>query len=213
MFAFVLVVLRLIFPNHRSLGFLIYNLSLAYIPVLISTYIRFYSIRKKVKILNWILAFIWMIFFPNAPYILTDGLHVMDADSSCLLVDSIIWLYIMLIALWIAIISIGDIELIIRKKISHRLIVHLSIISIILLSAYGIYLGRDLRLNSWDIILKPYSLVQNIYQSFANSSPGFFNWAGVFFYASIIYFAYLVSKVFNPSKFRLNGNSNDRNLQ
>jgi uncharacterized membrane protein len=165
------------------------------------------------KISNWILGFVWLIFFPNAPYILTDGLHVMDADSSYLPIDGIIWVYIMLTAFWIAILSIGDIELIIRDKNSHSLIVHLYIISIILISAYGIYLGRDLRLNSWDIILKPYLLVQSIYQTFANSSPGFFNWAAVFFYASIIYFGYLVSKVFNRSKFRLNGNSNDKDHQ
>jgi uncharacterized membrane protein len=204
-----MVFLRLKIPNHRSLEFLIYNLFLAHIPLIISTYIRFYSIHKKGKILNWILGFVWLIFFPNAPYILTDGLHVLDEDSSYLIIDGIIWVYIMLMAFWIAILSIGDIELIIQEKNTHSTIVHLYIISIILISAYGIYLGRDLRLNSWDLILKPYLLVQNIYQTFANSSPGFFNWTAVFFYASIIYVGYLVSKAFNRSKFRLNGSSND----
>jgi uncharacterized membrane protein len=80
-----MVFLRLKIPNHRSLEFLIYNLFLAHIPLIISTYIRFYSIHKKGKILNWILGFVWLIFFPNAPYILTDGLHVLDEDSSYLI--------------------------------------------------------------------------------------------------------------------------------
>lgn len=200
LFAFLIVALRLVLPSHRSLGFLIYNLCLAYIPLIVSTFIRFYIIRKKLGIWNWILVFVWIIFFPNAPYILTDGIHVMGVDSPLIVLDILIWVYIMIIAFWIAILSIGDIESIIRRHFSHWVFIQVCIVSIVLISAYGIYLGRDLRLNSWDIILKPFLLLENIYQTFVNSSPGFFNWSAVFLYSLIIYSGYLISLVFKRRK-------------
>lgn len=189
--AVLLVICRLILPNHRSLGFLIYNLFLAFIPLIISTYIRYYS-SKKTKISNLICGIIWLIFFPNAPYILTDGLHVIGPSSAFVFIDVVIWIYILLIAFWIALLSLDDIETILLKQVKNRLFVHVVVAFIILISAYGIYLGRDLRLNSWDIVLRPYSLIEFIYQSFANETPGFFNWNAVVFYSIIIYLGYLI---------------------
>ena len=190
--ALLLVICRLILPNHRSLGFLIYNLFLAFIPLIISTYIRYYSSKKNTKITNLICGIIWLIFFPNAPYILTDGLHVIGPSSAYVVIDVAIWIYILLIAFWIALLSLDDIETILMKQVKNRLFVHVLVALIILISAYGIYLGRDLRLNSWDIILRPYSLIEFIYQSFANETPGFFNWNAVVFYSIIIYLGYLI---------------------
>ena len=190
--ALLLVICRLILPNHRSLGFLIYNLFLAFIPLIISTYIRYYSSKKNTKLSNLICGIIWLIFFPNAPYILTDGLHVIGPSSAYVVIDVAIWIYILLIAFWIALLSLDDIETILMKQVKNRLFVHVLVALIILISAYGIYLGRDLRLNSWDIILRPYSLIEFIYQSFANETPGFFNWNAVVFYSIIIYLGYLI---------------------
>ncbi len=189
--AVLLVICRLILPNHRSLGFLIYNLFLAFIPLIISTYIRYYS-SKKTKISNLICGIIWLIFFPNAPYILTDGLHVIGPSSAFVFIDVVIWIYILLIAFWIALLSLDDIETILLKQVKNRLFVHVVVAFITFISAYGIYLGRDLRLNSWDIVLRPYSLIEFIYQSFANETPGFFNWNAVVFYSIIIYLGYLI---------------------
>lgn len=189
--AVLLVICRLILPNHRSLGFLIYNLFLAFIPLIISTYIRYYS-SKKTKISNLICGIIWLIFFPNAPYILTDGLHVIGPSSAFFFIDVVIWIYILLIAFWIALLSLDDIETILLKQVKNRLFVHVVVAFITFISAYGIYLGRDLRLNSWDIVLRPYSLIEFIYQSFANETPGFFNWNAVVFYSIIIYLGYLI---------------------
>lgn len=189
--AVLLVICRLVLPNHRSLGFLIYNLFLAFIPLIISTYIRYYS-SKKTKISNLICGIIWLIFFPNAPYILTDGLHVIGPSSAFVFIDVVIWIYILLIAFWIALLSLDDIETILLKQVKNRLFVHVVVAFITFISAYGIYLGRDLRLNSWDIVLRPYSLIEFIYQSFANETPGFFNWNAVVFYSIIIYLGYLI---------------------
>ena len=196
-----MIFLRLILPNHRSLEFLIYNLLLAYIPLIISTYIRFNLIHTNRKILNWSLVFTWIIFFPNAPYIMTDRLHVMGADSVNIIVDTVIWIYIALIAFWIGLISLNDLEAIVLQQKMHPKLAHICIIGIVLLSAYGIYLGRDLRLNSWDIVLKPLTLINFIFKTFTDTSPGFFNWKAVLYYSFVIYFAYVLFKLLKRGKY------------
>lgn len=200
LFAFLMVFLRLILPNHRSLEFLIYNLLLAYIPLIISTYIRFNSIHFNGKILNWSLVFTWIIFFPNAPYIMTDRLHVMGADSAYIILDTIIWVYISLIAFWVGLLSLNDLEVIALQQKMHPKLAHICIVAFVLLSAYGIYLGRDLRLNSWDIVLKPISIIDFIFKTFTDTSPGFFNWKAVFYYSFVIYFAYVLFKLLKRGK-------------
>jgi uncharacterized membrane protein len=201
LFAFLVVFFRYILPNYRSLGFLLYNLFLAYIPLILSTYIRFSSIHINGKTLNWSLVFIWLIFYPNAPYIMTDRLHVMGADSVHIIIDTIIWVYIALIAFWIGLLSLNDLEVIVLQQKMPPKLAHICIVAVVLLSAYGIYLGRDLRLNSWDIVLKPLSLIDFILKTFTDTSPGFFNWKAVFYYSFVIYFAYVLFKLLKKGKY------------
>jgi uncharacterized membrane protein len=138
-----------------------------------------------------------LVFFPNAPYLLTDGLHVMGNDFTMILLDIVIWIYITCIAIWIAMLSLMDIELMLFQTTMNKLLIHCCIILIVVLSAYGIYLGRDLRLNSWDVLRKPFLLLDYIRQTFTNQTPGFFNWKAVFFYSSILYIGYIVFKLMN----------------
>jgi uncharacterized membrane protein len=197
MFALMLVLLRYFLPGHKSLFFLLYNLFLALIPLVVSTYIRFYLQGNIYKIKLLMFCLLWLVFFPNAPYLLTDGLHVMGNDFTMILLDIVIWIYITCIAIWIAMLSLMDIELMLFQTTMNKLLIHCCIILIVVLSAYGIYLGRDLRLNSWDVLRKPFLLLDYIRQTFTNQTPGFFNWKAVFFYSSILYIGYIVFKLMN----------------
>jgi uncharacterized membrane protein len=197
MFAVMLVLLRYFLPSQKSLFFLLYNLFLAMIPLVVSTYIRFYLQGNIYKIKLLMFCLLWLVFFPNAPYLLTDGLHVMGNDFTMILFDIVIWIYITGIAIWIAMLSLMDIELMLFQTTMNKLLIHCSIILIVVLSGYGIYLGRDLRLNSWDVLRKPFLLLDYIRQTFTNQTPGFFNWKAVFFYSSILYIGYIVFKLMN----------------
>ena len=100
----------------------------------------------------------WVLFLPNGPYIITDLIHLRLREPiplwyDVLLVSTVAWNGLILTLL-----SVGNIH---RKLQSHfsawKLWIGLFIL--FLSTGYGIYIGRFLRLNSWDIFLHPISLL------------------------------------------------------
>ncbi len=137
--------------------FLIWNLALAWVPYLISLRFIRYDIRQQ-KISSIGILFVWVLFLPNGPYIITDLIHLRLREPiplwyDVLLVSTVAWNGLILTLL-----SVGNIH---RKLQSHfsawKLWIGLFIL--FLSTGYGIYIGRFLRLNSWDIFLHPISLL------------------------------------------------------
>jgi uncharacterized membrane protein len=102
-----------------------------------------------------IAAGLWLIFFPNAPYILTDLLHLAHPRP-----DVPLWFDVLLL-LWFAWtgLSLGMVSLVMMQDIVRREFGRLTgwvfVGSVGLLGALGIYIGRFLRWNSWDLIFAP----------------------------------------------------------
>ena len=137
-------------------AFLIWNLFLAWIPFMIAyfTYTAPLS-RKQIYVVVPIAAFFWLIFFPNAPYILTDFQHLAGVWR-----DVPVWYDVMLL-IWFAftglllgMVSLFLMEEIIRREFGHW--VGWGFVAVVAgLSSAGIYMGRFLRWNSWDILRNP----------------------------------------------------------
>ena len=188
----VLVLFRFLLPDSKSLFFLIWNLCLALIPLILSTSIVFSVTSSKNKFLKVVLGALCLLFLPNAPYILTDFLHILGGNSNFVFFDIFIWFYFSSVAFWIALLSMADISFIFSKNGNNHFLVHFLMLLICFLCGYGIYLGRDLRLNSWDIISNPHSLTQSVVQTFTNKTPGFFNWRAVCFYSVVLYLGFFI---------------------
>src|SRR5919106_1714591 len=63
-------------------AFLIWNLFLAWIPFMIAYFTYTAPLRRKqIHVVLPIAAFVWLIFFPNAPYILTDFQHLANTSG------------------------------------------------------------------------------------------------------------------------------------
>jgi uncharacterized membrane protein len=93
---------------------------------------------------------IWLIFFPNAPYMLTDYRHLQGSYGLTFVIDFITILYFALIAFCMAVISLNDIRQILSVYM-HRSLLIFVIIVICLLCGFGVFIGRDMRFNSWDL--------------------------------------------------------------
>src|SRR5215510_1860816 len=137
-------------------AFLIWNLFLAWIPFLIAYFIYTVSLaRKWLYVVIPISAFLWLIFFPNAPYILTDFQHLAGVWS-----DVPIWYDVMLL-IWFAFtgLLLGMVSLFLMQEIIRREFgrwVGWGFVALVAgLSSAGIYMGRFLRWNSWDILRNP----------------------------------------------------------
>jgi uncharacterized membrane protein len=134
-------------------AFLIWNLFLAWIPFCIAyiTYITAIQ-RRWLYVIVPVSAFLWLIFFPNAPYILTDFQHLSNAG-----VDVPVW-YDVIMLIWFAFtgLFLGMVSLFLMQEILRREFGRWFgwgfVFVVAGLTSIGVYMGRFLRWNSWDIL-------------------------------------------------------------
>lgn len=111
-------------------------------------------------------------FLPNAPYIITDFVHLRNSKSTMFWFDLFLIFSFANTGLIIAIISMNDMHKVICQNWSLK-IANKSIITITILCGFGIYLGRFLRFNSWNFVTNPFLILKQSFMSLANSITWF----------------------------------------
>lgn len=164
--SFGLIVLRVMITKKLGFIFLIWNLFLAFIPFFISSWLYLFKHRFN-KITMLPVAALWLLFFPNAPYIITDIIHLHPDKSfnywfNLLIVVSTAWN-----ALILGLLSLNDVQNVVAEKYNKSIAWIFSVTSLFL-GAFGIYLGRILRWNSWDIFFDTKSLLFDVSDRFLN---------------------------------------------
>jgi uncharacterized membrane protein len=76
LFCVALLLLRVYVTGSLFYGFLVWNLFLAAIPYVISTGLSNTVWMKKQSLVLVIILGIWLLFLPNAPYLITDLMHL-----------------------------------------------------------------------------------------------------------------------------------------
>jgi uncharacterized membrane protein len=154
----LLIGIRMSVANSMYFAFLLWNLFLAWMPFLISRYISF---KKRYDgIFEWKLLPLWLAFLPNAPYLITDLLHL-HQNSPTFWLDALILFCCATVGLGLGIASLLKIHDILLKEFGS--IFSRIIVAVILpVTAFGIFLGRFLRWNSWDILANPLTLLKDI---------------------------------------------------
>ena len=165
--AITLLLLRVKITNSTYLLFLIWNLFLAYIPCFLSSsiYKNFFNTSKKIQ--NSFYGLIWLLFIPNSFYILTDFTHLHFKTTFQFSLDMLIISSFSFVGFYVGLLSIHTIRQLVIAKYGNTK-GNIFLLTISFLSAFGIYLGRVLRFNSWDIISKPIQLAYtSIYALFS----------------------------------------------
>lgn len=139
---------------------------MAGIPWVLSTYLRM-NYKQLNGIIILAIGSVWLLFFPNAPYILTDLVHLKTTADMPLWFDLTLILSYALTGLVFGFYSLADIEYIIQKRYGKSVSFY-STVGILFLAAFGVYLGRYLRWNSWDIVSQPLGLMSEIFEQLAN---------------------------------------------
>jgi uncharacterized membrane protein len=153
-------------------------------------------IENKVKLVIALAA--WLLFIPNSFYIITDLFHLTRIESApmwfdLLLIFSFAWNGIIL-----GIISLRRVELIITLLRGKEFSIVLIFI-VMWLNAFGIYIGRFLRYNSWDIISAPFSLAAEILNMVIHPFQNGYAWGMTLCYAVFITFLYFTIKKLSES--------------
>jgi len=186
-FTLVLLAIRAFYTGSVTYFFYPWNLFLALVPVFIS------GLLIKQRALNYkgvLLFALWLLFLPNAPYLVTDIFHFEQRPPvpfwfDLILVVSGAWNGILL-----CMISLFRVERFLKITWNSNIVSKLMPL-IIVLCGYGVYIGRYLRYNSWDVVTEPLGILRtsthHIHHPFQNLNV----WLFTFVFASflgIIYF-------------------------
>lgn len=145
--------------------FLVWNLFLAWIPYLVSILLPRINTHFNHNWITILLICVWLSFFPNAPYILTDLFHLKSRAPIPYWYDLVLILSFAWTGLMLGYFSLLEIQHFLTQKLSGIKAWALTII-FIGLAGFGVYLGRFLRWNSWDIITHPQGLIQDLLNIF-----------------------------------------------
>lgn len=168
--AIVLNILRIVIWGKVSFVYILWNIFLAFIPFVISFMLLYFLKEKKLNKMIFIVGFIlWIIFIPNAPYIITDFIHLGEIRSVPVLFDIFLIFSSASVGLILGFHSFFHIEQIIKTKYSSNM-TSLLMGVIIIIVGFGVYLGRFLRFNSWDIFINHISLIKNVWKIFSQST-------------------------------------------
>jgi uncharacterized membrane protein len=184
----ILAAIRVYLKEDYSYLFLIWNLFLAWVPLIIVFYLKkvYLKIHKKYFLLVSC-CMIWLLFFPNSPYIITDLIHINPEQNGRAWYDAILIFSFALTGLIAGFISLYLLHEILDSLFNKYL--NWSIILLIfLLSGYGIYLGRVLRWNSWDLFIHPKPLLSDVTKQIENPEAIFMTAVLTFF----MIFSYLI---------------------
>lgn len=132
--------------------FLVWNLILAWVPLVLAM-AAYGRARRRVDLAVAVLLVPWLLFFPNAPYLLTDFIHLGEGPAplwyDALMLSAFAWTGLLL-----GFASLYLVQMILRRAFG-TLVAWLGVIVALSLGSIGVYVGRFIRFNSWDALLHP----------------------------------------------------------
>ena len=154
LFCVALVLVRNVHTGNVNFRYLIWNLFLAWIPFALSVFVYDRWRRRRTGMLLLALGGLWLLFFPNAPYIATDFVHLQRSALVPYWYDAVTIAAFAWVGLMLGFASLYLMQTVVRQC---RGVVAGWIFAVfaIGLCSLGIYLGRFLRLNSWDALEHP----------------------------------------------------------
>jgi uncharacterized membrane protein len=147
----------------NGVDFLVLNLILATIPVLASSAFAESHRRRYPPAVQVISFVIWLLFLPNAPYIVTDFIHLQPRHGVPIWYDIALLTSAAGTGLLLGYSSLADVQSVVSARFGRRA-GWSTAFAALALSAAGIYLGRFLRWNSWDALTNPRRLVHDVAQ-------------------------------------------------
>lgn len=161
LFSVSMVLARVIYLGQSYFMFMLWNLFLAYIPFLVSSLFIDRPMLIDKKFLFIPLALLWLVFIPNTFYMITDLFHLNEPHAMPLWFDTLLIVSFSWNGLLLGIISVQQMESVMRIFLG-KYTAAIFLYPVFFLNALGVFIGRFLRYNSWDVITDPLGLVKDI---------------------------------------------------
>jgi uncharacterized membrane protein len=169
--------------NGTGDSYLVWNLFLAWLPLVLA-----YALVRQLRHKAWSswtgigLTLAWLLFLPNSFYMVSDYIHLEDMQRSNVLFDSLTFTVFILNGLILGYTSLYLVQAELRKRVG-RLRTELFSGAVLLLCSFAIYLGRELRWNSWDVLVSPAGIIFDISERIIDplAHPTAFSTTAMFF--------------------------------
>jgi uncharacterized membrane protein len=192
-FSGALVGIRMVHTGTTLFLWMLWNVFLAYVPYAISTWLTTHKGQELSRPLKILAGCTWLVFLPNAFYILTDLYHLHDSRNPL----APEWLDLALIfscawnGLLLGVLSLRQMEKLLWPDTRTN---WLFLVPLMALNALGIYTGRYLRYNSWDILSNPFQLMTDIARMIIHPLRNQYAWDMIACYTILLLFIYNMMK-------------------
>jgi uncharacterized membrane protein len=157
-FAMALLAARLAYSGQPTHANLAWNLFLAWLPYLFA--LAAHRLRRR-TLAALPLAALWLLFLPNAPYLLTDLIHLRPTAEVPRLYDAAMLLAFALAGIMLGLHSLYVMQRPVRATLGNAA-AWLFALVVAVLSGWGVYIGRFLGWNSWDALTNPRALTRDL---------------------------------------------------
>ncbi len=147
--------------REASYIFLVWNLFLAWIPYLVALGISYGQRRGAGWFPQGTGLLVWLIFLPNAPYILTDFIHFRSLPSIPFWFDVSLLFAGASTGLLLGLLSLREVHLSLKHWLPN-ILTWVVVLFAIGLAGFGVWLGRFQRWNSWDLVTRPHYILSDI---------------------------------------------------
>jgi len=182
----LLLTARVVHTGQATHTYIAWNIFLAWLPVL------FAHLAVRPGATPWplrlVLGLAWLLFLPNAPYLVTDLKHL-HQGAVPILYDVVLLFSAALCGLALGLVSLRWMQAAVTDRLG-RWPGRLFGLGALGAAGFGIYLGRYLRWNSWDLLLNPSALVRDILMHVTHPVQHWQAWALALLFAALLAFAY-----------------------
>jgi uncharacterized membrane protein len=157
--------------DHETVySYLIWNLFLAWLPLVFAVRlidVLRYKLWSSWEGLTW--SVLWIVFLPNSFYMISDYIHLQDVGVSQVLYFVVMFTSFIYTGVLLGLTSLYLIHLRLRRRLP-AMAANVCVMAALFLCSIGIYLGRDLRWNSWNILTNPGGLLFDVSDRLQNLS-------------------------------------------
>jgi uncharacterized membrane protein len=194
-FTLIVIIFRILYTAETYFIFLVWNLFLAWLPYFISLQWE----KERSPVFQWASMLLWLVLFPNAPYIITDLYHLNDQPGipqwfDLLLLFSAAWNGLLL-----GLLSLYNAEKFLLKKLT-AIQAGIVLAGCVFLSGFGVYAGRYLRWNSWEIFTHPKSILHDTVPRILHPEDHLSTWGMTLMMGSFLLIIYHTMKIIGNAK-------------
>jgi len=182
-----------VIKSHSLAGSgLVWNLLLAWAPYLCGLWVAYLHQQNQRQWWRLVLpSALWLIFFPNAPYIVTDLWHLRECPPIPMWYDIGLFVTFAWTGCFLGVASLHSMQTVVKNYLG-RAISWVFVIGALGSGGFGIYLGRFLGWNSWDLIANPVAVLHDMAAWLFHPRTHLQTYAFAFLFAAILFACYLM---------------------